>query len=106
MRYQIQNTLKEDIATFGAGFYWGTESLFVNRFQKKFGDCLLGYAVGFMSPLGTDEEIKDPTYNDVCTKNTQYVEVLRLRYDTSMVNYEDLVKFFFTIHDSTIEKKA
>lgn len=106
MKYQIQNTLKEDVATFGAGCYWGTEHLFVNKFQKQFGNCLLGYAVGFMSPIGTDEPVKNPTYNDVCGKDTSYVEVLRLRYDTTMISYEQLVRFFFTIHDSTLDKRA
>lgn len=106
MKYKVQNALKEEIATFGCGCYWGTEHLFVGKFQEQFGQCLLGYAVGFMSAKGDEETLRNPTYNDVCQKDTSYVEVLRLRFDTTKASYEDLVRFFFTIHDSTLAKRT
>ena len=33
-----------------------------------------------------------------------YVEVVHLRFRSDLVSYEDLVRFFFTIHDPTIAK--
>ena len=69
----------------------------------KYPDCFLGYAVGFMSPI-TDAP-KNPTYREVKTKTTSYVEVLHLRFDNSKVSYKDLVKHFFTFHDPTTKEK-
>lgn len=91
------------MATFGAGCYWGTEKFFVSNFQKEFGACLQGYAVGFMSPFADD--MRNPTYRDVCTKKTFYVEVFHVRFDATKATYEDLVRHFFTFHDPTVEKK-
>lgn len=103
MKYKLEGIDNEELATFGAGCYWGTEKYFVTNLQKKFPDYLLGYGVGFMSP---DEDApKNPTYRQVCTKTTTHVEVLHMRYDKTKIKYEDLVKHFFTFHDPTTFQK-
>jgi peptide-methionine (S)-S-oxide reductase len=38
------------IATFGAGCFWGTEKYFAKDFAKMFPDGILGTCVGFMNP--------------------------------------------------------
>ena len=43
----------------------------------------------------------NPSYRQVTTGTTGHVEVIHIRYDSSKVNYEDLVRFFFTFHDPT-----
>jgi peptide methionine sulfoxide reductase MsrA len=43
----------------------------------------------------------NPSYREVCSRNTGYVEVAHVLFDSSKVNYEDLVKFFFSFHDPT-----
>jgi len=43
----------------------------------------------------------NPSYREVCSRNTGYVEVAHVLFDSSKVNYEDLVNFFFSFHDPT-----
>ena len=64
-----------------------------------FPESLLGYAVGFMSTEA--DSPKNPTYRQVCSGITAYVEVLHVRFDSNKVSYEELVKFFYQFHDPT-----
>ena len=45
---------------------------------------------------------KNPSYRQVCSKITSHGEVLHIRFDNSKVTFEDLVKHFFTFHDTTM----
>ncbi|MDD5155546.1 MAG: bifunctional methionine sulfoxide reductase B/A protein [Candidatus Omnitrophica bacterium] len=81
---------KTEIATFGAGCFWGVESAF--RQVKG----VLNATVGFMG--GT---LKDPTYEDVCTDKTGHAEVVRVEFDPKQVSYEKLLDVFWDIHDPT-----
>jgi len=64
---------------------------------------MLGWSVGFMSPK--EDAQKNPTYREVCKGSTTHVEVLSLRFNSNVVQYEELVKFFFTFHDPTTFNK-
>ena len=100
MQHQPSGHEHENFATFGAGCYWGTEKYFIDYFKEKRNQkALLGYAVGFMSH--EEDAPANPTYRQVTTGTTGHVEVIQIRYDSSKVNYEDLVRFFFTFHDPT-----
>lgn len=77
-------------ATFAAGCFWHVEDAFMH---------LKGVAtteVGFMG--GTKER---PTYKEVCTKTTGHAEVVHLLFDPRQISYEQLVEFFWTMHDPT-----
>ena len=103
MAYKLNKQPGEELATFGAGCYWGTEKYFVTNLQKELGRYLLGQAVGFMS---ADPDAKpNPTYREVCSGITGHVEVLHMRFDNRLVDYEKLVRFFFTFHDPTTWNK-
>ncbi|CAF0978134.1 unnamed protein product [Rotaria sp. Silwood1] len=80
-----------ELATFGAGCFWGTEKFF----RKQFGDYLKSFAVGYMG--GSSKA----TYQDVCTGTTNHAEVLQVSYEPSQLAYSDLVRFFFRMHDPT-----
>ena len=61
----------KELATFGAGSYWGTEKFFAKDFADENPEAIFGTAVGFMSPDPYD--FKDPTYNMVYSGNTKYI---------------------------------
>jgi len=77
-------------AYFAGGCFWGVEHLF----QQK--DGVVSAASGYMG--GRTE---NPSYRDVCYKDTGHLEVVEVTYDPDKVTYEELAKFFFEIHDPT-----
>jgi len=40
-----------------------------------------------------------PTYEEICRGNTGHVEAIRVVYDKDKLTYEDVIKYFFEIHD-------
>ena len=103
MQYEKSGHPDEELATFGAGCYWGTEKYYAINFQKVHPNSLFGYAVGFMSPNSDAPE--NPKYKEVKMGDTTHVEVLHIKFDSSKVSYEELVRFFYTFHDPTTENK-
>jgi len=45
--------------------------------------------------------LKNPSYEAVCTGNTGHAEVVHLEYDPNKIKYEDLLSFFWRVHDPT-----
>ena len=71
------NDLVDDrvqLATFGAGCFWGTDKFYARDFAKKFPGSILGTSVGFMNP--DPNGVQNPSYEDVCEGTTGHVEVL------------------------------
>jgi peptide-methionine (S)-S-oxide reductase len=89
MRPQKETHMSE-IATFGAGCFWGIEA----AFRKVPGvlDVAVGYSGG---------HTQNPTYRDVCTDTTGHAEVVQVAFDPQKVSYEQLLDVFWTIHDPT-----
>jgi peptide-methionine (S)-S-oxide reductase len=77
-------------ATFGAGCFWGVESVF--RQVPGVTDAAVGYAGG---------RTQNPTYQEVCTDRTGHAEVVQLEYDPAKVSFEQLLEVFWQIHDPT-----
>jgi len=46
-------------------------------------------------------QVPRPTYEQVCTGQTGHVEVVRLRYEDSVIDLRSLLEIFFTVHDPT-----
>ena len=75
-------------ATFGGGCFWCTEVIFQNT--DGVNTVLPGYMGG---------KNDNPTYKEVCTGETEHVEVVELGYDGEAVNFNDLLAIFFKTHN-------
>lgn len=75
---------------FASGCFWGTEYFFMRAPGVK------ETTVGFMGG-----HVDNPTYEQVCQKNTGHLETTEVVYDPSVTNYEEMVKLFFETHDFT-----
>ena len=74
----------------GGGCFWCTEAVFVR--VRGVLDVESGYCNG---------HVPHPTYEQVCGGETGHAEVVRLRYDDSVITLRDLLEIFFSIHDPT-----
>jgi len=45
--------------------------------------------------------VKDPTYKQVCTGETDHAEVVQISYDSDVISYKELLEVFFSTHDPT-----
>lgn len=77
-------------ATFGAGCFWGVEETFRNL------PGVVSTAVGYEG--GT---MPNPTYQDVCYRETGHAEVIDVDFDPEQVTYEKLLDVFWETHDPT-----
>lgn len=83
-------TLQTDTATFGAGCFWCVEAVFQQL------DGVLKVTSGY-----SGGHIPNPTYEQVCTKKTGYVEVCRIVYDPKKISFDELLEVFWKTHDPT-----
>ena len=79
-----------ELATFGAGWFWGIEALF--RQVEGVTDAAVGYSGG---------TLENPTYKDVCSDRTGHAEVVQVTFDSARVSYEKLLDVFWQVHDPT-----
>ena len=77
-------------ATFGAGCFWCVEAVFQDI--EGVLDVRSGYTGGT-----TD----NPTYEEVCSGRTGHAEVIQIDFDSSKVDYEELLDLFWVSHDPT-----
>lgn len=75
---------------FASGCFWGTEYFFMKANGVK------STAVGFMGG-----HVDNPTYEQVCQKNTGHLETTEVVFDPAETTYEEMVKLFFETHDFT-----
>jgi methionine-S-sulfoxide reductase len=80
----------EDIAIFAAGCFWGVQ----DYFDKVPG--VLQTVVGY-----TGGELKNPTYEQVCSEMTGHAEAIIIIFDSAKLTYQQLVEHFFRMHDPT-----
>ena len=81
-------------ATFGGGCFWCLEAVY--QLLRGVHMVKSGYAGG---------HVTNPTYEQVCGKQTGHVEVVQVTFDPREISYRDLLDVFFTIHDPTTKDR-
>lgn len=77
-------------AIFGGGCFWCTESVFLH--VKGVQQVESGYAGGLRA---------NPNYEQICTGATGHAEVIKITFDSKLVDFSTLLDVFFATHDST-----
>jgi len=84
------NENRTELATFGAGCFWGVEE----EFRKLYG--VISTKVGY---LGGNKD--NPSYEEICSDETGHAEVVEVTFDCEKINYEQLLNLFWNIHNPT-----
>jgi peptide-methionine (S)-S-oxide reductase len=90
----ITTDMNTHTATFGNGCFWCTEAIF----QQLEGVLKVtsGYSGG---------HVANPSYEQVCQKNTGHAEVIQIDYDPGKISYDELLEVFWQTHDPTTLNK-
>jgi peptide-methionine (S)-S-oxide reductase len=81
---------RTEIATLAGGCFWGVEQLVRNMAGVV--DTTVGYTGG---------TTENPTYEEVKTGRTGHAESLEIKFDPDRISYEDILDYFFRLHDPT-----
>ena len=79
-----------ELATLGAGCFWCVEAVYDQL------DGVLSAESGYMGG-----HVENPTYEQICTKKSGHVEVVQVRYDPAQITYEEILAWFWQLHDPT-----
>ncbi len=74
----------------GAGCFWCVEAVLEK--QGGIDSIVSGYMGG---------EVPNPTYRAVCAGTTGHAEVVRVVYDPEKLPFEELLRWFWKLHDPT-----
>jgi peptide-methionine (S)-S-oxide reductase len=83
-------TMKKEIITLGNGCFWCTEAVFQQ--VKGVLQVVSGYSGG---------HVENPTYEQVCEKNTGHAEVLQVTFNPDEISVDELLEIFWQTHDPT-----
>jgi methionine-S-sulfoxide reductase len=81
---------RREIATLAGGCFWGVEDL-VRKLPGVI-DTTVGYTGGTM---------EHPRYEHVKHGRTGHAESLQIVFDPDRISYEEILEFFFRLHDPT-----
>ena len=81
---------KRETAILAGGCFWGMEEIL--RKIPGVLETMVGYTGG---------TVKNPTYEQVCSGGTGHAEGIRVVFDPSKLSYEQLLGYFFRMHDPT-----
>ena len=79
-----------EVATLAGGCFWCLEAVY---------DQLRGVVSVESGYMGG--KVENPSYRAVCTGTTGHAEVIQIKYDPTLVSFQDLLDVFFVIHDPT-----
>ena len=79
-----------ETATLAGGCFWGVEELI--RKLPGVVDTTVGYTGGTLAK---------PRYEDVKSGKTGHAESLEIEFDPERISYEEILRYFFRLHDPT-----
>jgi peptide-methionine (S)-S-oxide reductase len=83
-----------DSIVMGGGCFWCTEAAFKQLEGAE--SVISGYSGG---------ETENPSYREVCSGETGHAEVVKVEFNEKETSLEELLDFFFRIHDPTTEDR-
>jgi peptide-methionine (S)-S-oxide reductase len=86
----MEMTMADRQAVLAGGWFWCTEAVFLDVMGVKSVES--GYTGG---------ATVNPTYKQVCGGDTGHAEAIRITFDDSVIDFDDLLDIFFAIHDPT-----
>ena len=86
----MNDDTSRETAILAAGCFWGVEEI-LSQVPGVI-DTEVGYAGGSLA---------DPTYQDVTRGDTGHAEAIKVVFDPSVLSYEELLDYFFRLHDPT-----
>jgi peptide-methionine (S)-S-oxide reductase len=87
---QITTSMQTETITLGNGCFWCTEAIFQQ--VKGVIKVTSGYSGG---------HVVNPTYEQVCEKNTGHAEVLQVVFDSKQISVDEILEIFWQTHDPT-----
>jgi len=79
-----------ETATFAGGCFWCFEAVF--KKLKGVEEAVSGYSGG---------RIDNPTYEEVSSGDSGHAEAVQVKFDPTIISYQQLVEIFFRLHDPT-----
>ncbi|HLQ37729.1 MAG TPA: peptide-methionine (S)-S-oxide reductase MsrA [Planctomycetota bacterium] len=81
-------------ATLAGGCYWCVDAVYARL------PGVLSVTSGF-----TGGSVPDPSYEQVCTGTTGHAEAVQLRFDPRQITFEQLLDWFWKLHDPTTKDR-
>jgi len=90
IRKKTKMSNKLEIATIANGCFWCTEAIFQRL--KGVESVKSGYTGG---------PIKNPAYREITTGRTGHAEAIQIKFDSSIITFQEILDVFFSTHDPT-----